>query len=594
MVRPCLSPRTSYPSRVRLSGVGMRKLFQHTSTGRSMLSRNTRGGVANHTEQAETGWSGIKAVCFDLDGTLYSQISLRLRVAALLARNLLARNITPRDLRVIRQFRLDRETARAWGETCDLEAQITKRTAETQQTSTDRVAQLVERWIYKAPLPILASMRDERLHRMLALLRRRGYRIGLLSDYPARDKLRALGLPLEFFDAVVEAGEPEVNSLKPNPKGFLTLCQRLQLDPHEMLYVGDRQSIDGAGARAVGMQFALCAASRFDRTQSKALTSVLQLEDRLGPCTPNKTPRGPGDCWLCGSSSHVEFAPSSLPENPSSNLVKITDFHYGQTGHLLKCADCGFVFADAESVQAIEPLYSTLVDPDYQESAGARERAFAHIVRRIREIRPAAKTLLDVGAGLGGFCLQSQRAGFEAEGVEPSAWAVAQGQTNGVTLHHGYFPDALSVNKKFDVITVLDVIEHVGRPVELLDACRKHLNPRGLLVVITPDIGSITARLLGRRWWHFRFAHIGYFSRRTMRAALGTAGFRIDAVEPYTWWFQSGYLLERVAQYVPGGSLLAKVAHSRVLRSLTAVELPVRLYDSFVFYATTSEAPHGA
>ncbi|MGC1812316.1 MAG: HAD-IA family hydrolase, partial [Candidatus Binataceae bacterium] len=460
--------------------------------------------------------------------------------------------------------------------------------------STERVTELVERWIYRAPLPILASMRDERLHQMLGLLRRRGYSVGLLSDYPVGDKLSALGLPLELFDAVVEAGEPEVNSLKPNPKGFLTLCQRLQLEPRDILYVGDRESIDGAGARAVGMQFALCAASRFDRTQSKALTSVLQLEDRLGPCTPNKTPRGPGDCWLCGSSSHVEFAASSLPENPSSNLVRITDFHYGQTGHLLKCVDCGFVFADAESVQAIEPLYSTLVDPDYQESAGARERAFAHIVRRIREIRPAAKTLLDVGAGLGGFCLQSQGAGFEAEGVEPSAWAVAQGQTNGVTLHHGYFPDALSVNKKFDVITVLDVIEHVGRPVELLDACRKHLNPGGLLVVVTPDIGSITARLLGRRWWHFRFAHIGYFSRRTMRAALGTASFKIDAVEPYTWWFQSGYLLERVAQYVPGGALLAKVAHSRALRSLTAVELPVRLYDSFVFYATTSEATHGA
>lgn len=553
-----------------------------------MLNRSTR------TKHAETGWNGIKAVCFDLDGTLYSQISLRLRVAGLIARNLLTGRIAPRDLGVIRQFRRDRETARGWGETCDLEAQISKRTAEYQQTSIERVGQIADRWIYRAPLPILESMRDERLHQMLALLRRQGYRIGLLSDYPARDKLRALGLPLEFFDAVVEAGEPGVNSLKPNPRGFLALCERLQLKPHEILYVGDRESIDGVGARAVGMQFALCAASRFDRTQSTVLTNVLQLEDRLGPYAPDKPSPASGDCWLCGSCSHTEFAPSFLPENPSSNLVKITDFQYGQTGRLLKCADCGFVFADAESVRAIEPLYSALVDPDYQESAGARERAFAHIVRRIREIRPAAKTLLDVGAGVGGFCLQSKRAGFKAEGVEPSAWAVAQGQTNGVTLHHGYFPDALSANKKFDVITVLDVIEHVGRPVELLDACRKHLNPGGLLVVITPDIGSVAARLLGRRWWHFRFAHIGYFSRRTMRAALGAAGFRTDRVEPYTWWFQSGYLLERVAQYVPGGALLAKIAHSRALRSLTSVELPVRLYDSFVFYATTSEANHGA
>lgn len=558
-----------------------------------MFTKSTATDVANHAAHAETGWNGIKAVCFDLDGTLYSQISLRVRVAGLLAQNLLTGKITPRDLRVIRQFRLDRETARAWGETRDLEARISKRTAEKQQTSIERVTQLVERWIYRAPLPILASMRDERLRQMLGLLRLRGYRIGLLSDYPVRDKLSALGLPLESFDAIVEAGEPGVSSLKPNPKGFLILCQRLQLAPHEILYVGDRESVDGVGARAVGMQFALCTASRPRRAGSMVLTNILQLEDYLGPCFPIEPSRASGDCWLCGSTSHAEFAPSSLPKNPSSNLVKITDFHYGQTGHLLKCEDCGFVFADAESVQAIEPLYSALVDPDYQHSAGARERAFAHIVRRIREIRPAAQTLLDVGAGVGGFCLQSRRVGFEVEGVEPSAWAVAQGRTSGINLHHGYFPDAVSANKKFDVVTVLDVIEHVGRPVELLEACREHLNPGGLLVVITPDIGSVTARLLGRRWWHFRFAHIGYFSRRTMRAALGITGFRTDMVEPYTWWFQGEYLIERVAQYVPGGPLLARIAHSHALRSLTSVELPVRLYDSFVFYATASEANHG-
>ena len=182
----------------------------------------------------------------------------------MIAKNLLTGKITPRDLCVIRQFRREREEARAWGEMCDLELRISRLTAKHQQISTERVTELVERWIYRAPLPILASMRDERLHQMLGLLRRRGYSVGLLSDYPVGDKLSALGLPLELFDAVVEAGEPEVNSLKPNPKGFLTLCQRLQLEPRDILYVGDRESIDGAGARAVGMQFALCAASRFE------------------------------------------------------------------------------------------------------------------------------------------------------------------------------------------------------------------------------------------------------------------------------------------------------------------------------------------
>jgi len=289
-------------------------------------------------------------------------------------------------------------------------------------------------------------------------------------------------------------------------------------------------------------------------------------------------------CWLCGSQICVEFAPSRLPADLTPDLVKITDKCYGLTGRLLECKKCGFIFADTESVRAIEPLYAGLVDPDYQESTASRRRAFSRIVARLRSLRPQARTLLDIGAGVGTLCMEANNAGFLTEGIEPSTWAVAEASKNGIKLHEGYFPHPAVAEKKFDVVTVLDVIEHVSYPVELLKSCRKCLEQGGLLVVVTPDVRSVVARVLGRRWWHFRFAHIGYFSRGTMRAALGAAGFTVERVQPYTWRFTAPYIMERLEQYLPVGALNRLIART-FPRRLGRLEFPLCLFDSYVYYA---------
>jgi len=74
----------------------------------------------------------------------------------------------------------------------------------------------------------------------------------VLSDYPAEAKLRALGLDGRF-SAVVCSTDPEIGVLKPHPRGFLTVCDRWQIDPSEVLVVGDRVEVDAAGATAAGM-----------------------------------------------------------------------------------------------------------------------------------------------------------------------------------------------------------------------------------------------------------------------------------------------------------------------------------------------------
>jgi hypothetical protein len=105
----------------------------------------------------------------------------------------------------------------------------------------------------------------------------------------------------------------------------------------------------------------------------------------------------------------------------------------------------------------------------------------------------------------------------------------------------------------------------------------------GLAVVVTPNVNSLAARVMGRRWWHYRLAHICYFSRKTMIMALATAGLRIEKVESYSWKFSLGYLAERVTRYLPVGSVRL-VSKTRIGKKLMDMQIPLNLGDSDIFY----------
>src|SRR5262249_11269642 len=128
--------------------------------------------------------------------------------------------------------------------------------------------------------------------------------------------------------------------------------------------------------------------------------------------------------------------------------------------------------------------------------------------------------------------------------------------------------------------------EHVSYPKQLLQDIAGALVPGGLAVITTPDAASLAARLLGRRWWHYRVAHICFFNRRTMQRALEGAGLRLVRAERYRWVFTVGYLAERAERYLPVGALRRGMARTRIGRRIFELSVPVNLRDSWTYYAS--------
>jgi 2-polyprenyl-3-methyl-5-hydroxy-6-metoxy-1,4-benzoquinol methylase len=292
-------------------------------------------------------------------------------------------------------------------------------------------------------------------------------------------------------------------------------------------------------------------------------------------------------CWVCRSSRHSLFHESGIDRDLSSADMRVTDSRYGTTVRLYRCDDCGFIFADMAQVKTLVALYAGLQDPDYEAGAAVRSLQMAKIVDAILRLRPGAKTLLDIGAGIGLMVKEAKKRGLAAEGIEPSEWAVSVGKEKlGANLHAGIFPHPATDGKKYDVITLVDVIEHVDDPVGLMTSIRKQLAPGGLAVIVTPDVASIAARMLGRRWWHYRLAHVGFFDDATMRKALDRAGLKVERRRRAKWYFTVGYLADRMAVYVPPLKWVNRIVAGGFVYRGT---VPLNLFDSWCYYVTGEE-----
>jgi 2-polyprenyl-3-methyl-5-hydroxy-6-metoxy-1,4-benzoquinol methylase len=198
-------------------------------------------------------------------------------------------------------------------------------------------------------------------------------------------------------------------------------------------------------------------------------------------------------------------------------------------------------------------------------------------------VHPTAASLLDVGAGTGLLVAEARGRRLDAIGVEPCrAFVDAALRRNSVEIICGVFPHPALTHRRFDLIFLVDVIEHVSDPMSLLRHCAESLGPDGLLVVVTPDVASLPAKILKRRWWHFRLAHVGYFDQCWMKRATELLGLSIVHQLRAKWFFQVRYLAERVAVYLPVGWVNRLASRVPPLFWLYDRVIPLNLHDSLV------------
>ena len=195
----------------------------------------------------------LTTLVFDVDGTLYAQGGLRRTMLLRLLGHALSSPVRGLGtLRALRAYRHAQELLRGVASEEPLADAQLRLAAERSGQSRESVVASVERWMEREPLDLLERLVRPGLHALLATAKQRGLRIGVLSDYPALAKLEAMKLA-HHFEVLVSAQDARVNRFKPDPAGVLEVLRRLDAAPAQALYVGDREEVDGAAARAAGV-----------------------------------------------------------------------------------------------------------------------------------------------------------------------------------------------------------------------------------------------------------------------------------------------------------------------------------------------------
>jgi len=240
----------------------------------------------------------------------------------------------------------------------------------------------------------------------------------------------------------------------------------------------------------------------------------------------------------------VKQDPQPQPGNIVCKICGAATFEAGkkfgtfrkQFFHFRRCAECHYTFVsnpwtDFPAIYSDDYYHGKGPDPlsDYYAELSNYERT----IRRYewRGIFSAVASLvaldrgtkwLDFGCGSGGLARYACSRGIGAIGCEDGSIA-SQARSKGLTVLRS--AELSGYGGSFDVVTAIEVVEHLTEPMETLRQIRRLLKPGGLFFYTTGNAKPYRKRLLE---WSYCVPeiHVGFFEPATMRIALANAGFR--------------------------------------------------------------------
>jgi 2-polyprenyl-3-methyl-5-hydroxy-6-metoxy-1,4-benzoquinol methylase len=231
------------------------------------------------------------------------------------------------------------------------------------------------------------------------------------------------------------------------------------------------------------------------------------------------------------SESVTTHRPNPLTGGRDAFVVSTVDRH-GAPLRNVCWKDTGFIGVDPIPISDVETFYKKEYRQEYKGAVSPHGR---HVLRasrvalsrfgRIREFFPAIAdkklSTLDAGASSGEFVFLMKKLGHKASGVEAhEGYAAHSKQVLGLDVTSGVFSEFKVEGKRFDLISMFHVLEHLEFPVPELARLATCLSEEGVFVIEVPNILYQGMRFAHK--WHR--GHLSGFSARTLEATALRAG----------------------------------------------------------------------
>ncbi len=200
-----------------------------------------------------------------------------------------------------------------------------------------------------------------------------------------------------------------------------------------------------------------------------------------------------------------------------------------------RCLVCGTMYVETlPTPEALAAIYTS--DSYYELPPDSIRRIVAENERRmvlIRGFKPTGR-FLDIGCAHGLLLDRAKLAGYATFGVEPTSKNAEVAAAKGHNVFNGWLNDFVAKvgEQRFDVITCLDVIEHIDNPKSFMTLASSLLAEDGLMVISTPNYSGVIAKLLGARDPYMTPPeHITFFTTNGMCRLATSCGLAIRSFQ---------------------------------------------------------------
>ena len=271
-------------------------------------------------------------------------------------------------------------------------------------------------------------------------------------------------------------------------------------------------------------------------------------------------------CPLCGCEEKHRVYRGTL-ERGAEKVFSVQDYSCTGAGlakysDIVACDQCGVLYLKTKpSEEMLNRLYSDVIDAVYLEEEEGRRKTFKGLVSDLNSLPGQRGRLFEVGAYTGLFLELARRSGWEVHGLELSRWGrkVAK-ERRGLDLLTSLDELTRFPQGYFEAVVMLDVIEHLSDPGDMIDSISRVLKKGGILVLSTIMLDSLSARVLGSKYPFLMLMHLVYFNKKTMSDFLERHGFDVIYFKKHRRYVSFKYLFEKVGflSKIMGGSAIGR------------------------------------
>ncbi len=219
----------------------------------------------------------------------------------------------------------------------------------------------------------------------------------------------------------------------------------------------------------------------------------------------------------------------------------------------MQCRSCSLVYLNPRpTFEEFARIY-----PSNYHAFGFSESEFGFVFKARRRLEakrllgwcrnlPDQARIIDIGCG-DGFHLELLKdfgkKTWQLEGVDADERAARMAHKRGLTVHHGLLENLALPQESYDLAILIQTIEHLAAPLQLLANVRKLLRPGGRVVIVTDNTDTLDFRIFKQRHWggyHFP-RHWNLFNPSTINCLAEKTGYEVEKlttqISPVNWTY---------------------------------------------------------